>query len=98
MLLLRSGRFAAGLFQGGDLVLHKCLKRYTVRRGQGGSQAAMDGTGRKPKSAGAMLRGAACDLVRSWPNVSEVTVKGTRFIYEGSDEEIGPTITNCRAS
>ncbi len=45
-----------------------------------------------------MLRGAARDLVRSWPNVSEVTVKGTHFIHEGSDEEIGPTITNWRAS
>ena len=56
VLLLRSGRFAGGLFEGGKLVEHQTFKRYTVRKGQGGSQASIDGTGKKPKSAGAMLR------------------------------------------
>ena len=56
VLLLRSGRFAAGIFQGNHLVHHRVLKRYTTRRGQGGSQAAADGTGKAPKSAGASLR------------------------------------------
>jgi haloalkane dehalogenase len=47
---------------------------------------------------GAMLRGAARELVRSWPNVSEVTVKGTHFIQEDSGEEIGQAIANWLAS
>jgi haloalkane dehalogenase len=46
---------------------------------------------------GAMLRGAARDLVRGWPNVSEVTVKGTHFIQEDSGEEIGQAIANWLA-
>ena len=56
VLTLRSGRFAGGIFQGDSLLLHKCFKRYTVRKGQGGSQATMDGTGKAPKSVGASLR------------------------------------------
>lgn len=56
VLTLRSGRFAGGIFQGDALLLHKCFKRYTVRKGQGGSQATMDGTGKAPKSVGASLR------------------------------------------
>jgi pimeloyl-ACP methyl ester carboxylesterase len=46
---------------------------------------------------GAMLRGAARELARSWPNVSEVTVKGTHFIQEDSGEEIGQAIANWLA-
>ncbi len=47
---------------------------------------------------GAMLQGAARGLVRSWPNISEVTVKGSHFIQEDSGEEIGQAIANWLAS
>lgn len=45
IILMRSGRFAAGIYQGDTLVKHKVFKRYTTRRGQGGSQASMDASG-----------------------------------------------------
>ena len=56
VILLRSGRFAGAVFHGQRMGAHKTITKYTTRRGQGGSQSAMDGTGKKPKSAGAMLR------------------------------------------
>ena len=65
VLILRSGRFAGGLFAGKELLEHKTYKRYTIRKGQGGSQAAMDGTGKKPKSAGAMLRRHGEQMLRT---------------------------------
>jgi hypothetical protein len=45
IILMRSGRFAAGIYQGDTLVKHKVIKRYTTRKGQGGSQSSMDATG-----------------------------------------------------
>lgn len=41
---------------------------------------------------GAIVTGALRDLVRSWPNITEVTVKGVHFIQEDSPEEIGRAI------
>lgn len=41
---------------------------------------------------GAIVTGALRDLVRTWPNMREVTVKGTHFIQEDSPEEIGRAI------
>ena len=38
---------------------------------------------------GAILRGAARDFCRSWPNQTEVTVKGIHFVQEDSPDEIG---------
>jgi len=58
VLMLRSGRFAAGIFRGGRLLEHKTVTEYTVRRGQGGAQSAQDSSGRKPKSVGSSLRRA----------------------------------------
>ena len=58
VLLLRSGRFAAGIFQGAKCVVHRACQRYTVRKGQGKAQSAQDSGGRKPKSMGAQLRRA----------------------------------------
>ena len=42
---------------------------------------------------GALVRGAVRDLIRSWPNVSEVTVKGSHFIQEDSPDEIGQAVS-----
>jgi haloalkane dehalogenase len=38
---------------------------------------------------GAILTGAMRDFCRSWPNQTEVTVKGSHFIQEDSPHEIG---------
>ncbi|MEM8974458.1 MAG: haloalkane dehalogenase [Pseudomonadota bacterium] len=38
---------------------------------------------------GSILTGAQREFCRSWPNQSEVTVKGTHFIQEDSPDEIG---------
>ena len=43
---------------------------------------------------GAILRGPARDYSRTWPNQSEVTVKGIHFIQEDSADEIGEAIVN----
>jgi len=42
---------------------------------------------------GAILRGELRALCRSWPNTTEVTVKGTHFIQEDSPDEIGRAIS-----
>lgn len=41
---------------------------------------------------GAILRGTAREFCRSWPNQTEVTVKGSHFIQEDSPDEIGTAI------
>lgn len=56
VLALRSGRFAGAVFDGKRLTHHRVLTRYTTRRGQGGAQATIDGSGHAPKSMGSQLR------------------------------------------
>ncbi|SGZ15117.1 Possible haloalkane dehalogenase DhaA (1-chlorohexanehalidohydrolase) [Moritella viscosa] len=41
---------------------------------------------------GAFLVGYARDFVRTWPNLKEVTVKGSHFIQEDSPNEIGKAL------
>ncbi len=41
---------------------------------------------------GAILIGRQRELCRSWPNQTEVTVKGTHFIQEDSPDEIGSAV------
>ncbi|WP_241238810.1 haloalkane dehalogenase [Colwellia sp. Arc7-635] len=43
---------------------------------------------------GAFLVGYARDFVRTWPNLKEVTVKGSHFIQEDSPHEIGKAISD----
>ena len=43
---------------------------------------------------GALIQGPVRDLVRSWPNITEVTVKGAHFIQEDSPDEIGTAIAD----
>jgi len=47
---------------------------------------------------GAILRGAAAELCRTWPNTEEVTVKGIHFLQEDSPDEIGQAIARWRRS
>ncbi len=43
---------------------------------------------------GAILAGAVRELCRSWPNQTEVTVKGSHFIQEDSGAEIGRAVAD----
>ncbi|MEQ8436651.1 MAG: haloalkane dehalogenase [Ilumatobacter fluminis] len=43
---------------------------------------------------GAILTGAQRDWVRTWPNLTEVTVAGSHFIQEDSPHEIGQAISD----
>ena len=42
---------------------------------------------------GAILVGAPREFCRTWPNQSEVTVKGIHFIQEDSPDEIGQALS-----
>jgi haloalkane dehalogenase len=46
---------------------------------------------------GAILRGAAREFCRSWPNTTEVKVKGIHFVQEDSPDEIGRAISEWRS-
>jgi Bacteroidetes VLRF1 release factor/Vms1-associating treble clef domain len=56
VLIMRSGRFAGGVFEGERCLVHRALQRYTVRKGQGKAQSSQDNSKRKAKSMGAQLR------------------------------------------
>ena len=64
VVLLQSGRFAAGVFSLQKqnkttmmkMLAHKTSTRYTVRKGQGGSQSSHDQSKGKAKSVGSQLR------------------------------------------
>lgn len=43
---------------------------------------------------GSILTGRARDFCRTWPNQTEVTVKGTHFIQEDSPDEIGQAVAD----
>ena len=43
---------------------------------------------------GSILVGKARDFCRSWPNQTEVTVKGSHFIQEDSPAEIGQAVAS----
>ncbi|XP_068218905.1 tRNA endonuclease ANKZF1-like [Palaemon carinicauda] len=58
VILLSGGHFAAAIFKGNEIVIHKTFHNYTVRAKQGGGQKGKDnqsGTSH-PKSGGASLR------------------------------------------
>lgn len=56
VVALRSGKFVAAIFEGRRMTHHKTMARYTTRRGQGGAQSTIDGSGKAPKSIGSQLR------------------------------------------
>ena len=56
VLILQSGMFSGGIFEGNKCISHKVFRRYTVRAKAGGGQSSFDSNGRKAKSAGATLR------------------------------------------
>jgi len=47
---------------------------------------------------GAILRGDQREFCRSWPNQTEVTVKGIHFIQEDSPDEIGQALSKWRGT
>lgn len=58
IVMAGGGHFAAGIFdfKTSRLLKHKTFHRYTVRKGQGGSQSTKDSQGKNIKSAGSWLR------------------------------------------
>ena len=46
---------------------------------------------------GAILTGPQRDFCRTWPNQTEVTVKGNHFLQEDSPDEIGQAIAEWRS-
>jgi haloalkane dehalogenase len=45
---------------------------------------------------GAILTGPQRDFCRSWPNQTEITVRGNHFIQEDSPDEIGVALAEWR--
>ena len=43
---------------------------------------------------GAIVRGRTLEFCRTWPNQTEITVKGTHFLQEDSPHEIGSALQN----
>jgi haloalkane dehalogenase len=41
---------------------------------------------------GAIVGGRIRDLIRSWPNLTEITVSGLHFVQEDGPDEIGTAI------
>ncbi|KIZ04702.1 hypothetical protein MNEG_3249 [Monoraphidium neglectum] len=56
LVLLSADSAALGLWRGGELLRHKVLTGYTVRRSQGGAQAAFEARGGRGRTAGSALR------------------------------------------
>ena len=47
---------------------------------------------------GVLITGAVRDRVRSWPNITEVTVPGLHFIQEDAPDEIGAAVRDWHAN
>ncbi|MPC40074.1 Ankyrin repeat and zinc finger domain-containing protein 1 [Portunus trituberculatus] len=58
IVLLGGGHFAAAIYRGKEVIIHKTFHNYTVRAKQGGSQGTKDSQSGTvhPKSSGASLR------------------------------------------
>ncbi|TKR58048.1 hypothetical protein L596_030672 [Steinernema carpocapsae] len=74
IFMLTGGHFAAAVYYGGDLIVHKTFHRYVVRAKQGGVQSVMDNRNGQAKSAGSnirrqnekLLKEDIGDLIKSW--------------------------------
>ncbi len=57
LLLFSSGSFSCALYTlSGTLLTSKSLKKYTIRKGQGGAQSTHDGQNKTAKSVGSQIR------------------------------------------
>lgn len=56
VFIYRCGKFAGGIFEGKDCLVHKVLHRYTMRAKAGGSQSSFDSKNGKANSIGAQMR------------------------------------------
>ena len=98
VVVLRSGKFAGAVFDGlGRLVRHQVFSRYTTRRGQGGAQSAMDGSGKKVKSVGSTLRrhgerALAEDVVRLLRETWQGDVAACEGIYVACARAMRPLL------
>jgi haloalkane dehalogenase len=41
---------------------------------------------------GAVVNGRVRELIRTWPNLTEITVSGVHFVQEDSPDEIGAAV------
>jgi hypothetical protein len=76
VLLCQGGFFAGAIFRGDQVLKHKRIAKYTVRRKQGGSQASKDQTKGGIHSAGASIRRA--NEVRLREEIAELLEKTWR--------------------
>jgi hypothetical protein len=81
ILLLRSGRFAGGVFQRGECVAHRCFQRYTIRKGQGKAQSAQDSQ-KKAQSMGSQLRRAGEQSLKE--DISSTLMEWDHFFRRAS--------------
>ena len=81
VLLLRSGRFAGGVFCQNKCLEHRTCQRYTVRKGQGKAQSTQDGS-RRPKSMGAQLRRQG--EVNLWQDIKETMQQWKQYLQRNS--------------
>lgn len=77
ILLLQSGRFAGGVFEAANCVVHRALQHYTVRRGQGKAQSSQDQK-RRAKSVGSQLRRAGEQSLKE--DVQETIVEWREYV------------------
>ena len=79
VLLLRSGRFAGGVFRQDKCLVHRTCQRYTVRKGQGKAQSTQDGS-RRPKSMGAQLRRQG--ELSLWQDIKETMQQWKQYLHD----------------
>lgn len=77
IFLLRSGRFAAAVYQQDTCLQHTSSTRYTVRKGQGKAQSSQDAQ-RRPKSMGSQLRRAGEQALKQ--DVQQTLEKWKQYI------------------
>ncbi|KAG7347122.1 hypothetical protein IV203_006191 [Nitzschia inconspicua] len=87
VLLLQSGRFAGGVFEWGNCLIHRALQHYTVRKGQGKAQSSQDQQ-RRPKSVGSQLR-------RSGEQALKEDVRATLHDWKGFIADAGVVFVSC---
>lgn len=58
IILVAAGHFAAAIFKGDTVVMHKTFHKYVIRAKRGTVQSQHDSSGKHAKSAGANIRRA----------------------------------------
>jgi len=107
VILLQSGRLAVALFSRNICMKHRTSQRYTVRKGQGGSQSSNDQSKGKAKSVGSQLRRAGeiqlrqdmLDILQQWKclieqGMSLCFVSISKMLMKGFWEDVAKVFPN----